>query len=137
MTIICPTCKREVKLIYFGNGLIGLCCDKILYNKSENAPLHAKQTKKEDVKYTSAPEQLYFNRKNSWRTMGIHMNKSLYSTSEVARVFQISRVTVFRWVQEGNIKAYKVGKHIKIPSSEIERLRSKFGLPEDLLFRCL
>jgi excisionase family DNA binding protein len=68
---------------------------------------------------------------------GFRMNKSLYSTSEVARVFQISRVTVFRWVQEGNIKAYKVGKHLKIPSSEIERLRSKFGLPEDLLFRRL
>ena len=59
------------------------------------------------------------------------MNKSLYSTSEVARVFQISRVTVFRWVHEGNIKAYKIGKHLKIPSSEIERLWRKFGLPED------
>ena len=65
------------------------------------------------------------------------MNKSLYSTSEVANLFQISRVTVFRWVQDGNVKAYKIGKHIKIPSSEIERLRSKFGLPEDLLFRRL
>jgi excisionase family DNA binding protein len=61
----------------------------------------------------------------------IQMNKSFYSTSEVASVFQISRVTVFRWVQEGNIKAYKVGKHLKIPSSEIERLLKKFGLPED------
>jgi len=65
------------------------------------------------------------------------MNKSLYSTSEVARVFQISRVTVFRWVQDGNIKAYKLGKHIKIPSSEIERLCNKFKLPEDLLYRRL
>ena len=55
------------------------------------------------------------------------MNKSLYSTSEVARVFQISRVTVFRWVQDGNIKAYKLGKHIKIPSSEIERLRNNLN----------
>ena len=59
------------------------------------------------------------------------MNKSVYSTSEVANVFQISRVTVFRWMQEGNIKAYKIGRHLKISSSEIERLWGKFGLPGD------
>jgi len=61
----------------------------------------------------------------------IHVNKSLYSTSEVASLFQISRVTVFRWVRKGNIKAYKIGKHLKIPSSEIKRLCRTFGLPKD------
>jgi hypothetical protein len=65
MTIICPTCKREVKLISFGNGLIGLCCDKILYNKYEYSPFHAKQTGKEDAGYAAIPKQVYFNSKNS------------------------------------------------------------------------
>jgi excisionase family DNA binding protein len=58
------------------------------------------------------------------------MSESLYSTSEVARLFEINRVTIYRWVQEGVVKAYKVGKHLKIPASEVERLWKEFGFPE-------
>ena len=58
------------------------------------------------------------------------MAESLYSTSEVARLFEINRVTIYRWVQEGVVKAYKVGKHLKIPASEVERLWKQFGFPE-------
>ena len=58
------------------------------------------------------------------------MAESLHSTSEVARLFEINRVTIYRWVQEGVVKAYKVGKHLKIPSSEVERLWKEFGFPE-------
>ena len=57
------------------------------------------------------------------------MSESLYSTSEVARLFEINRVTIYRWVQEGVVKAYKVGKHLKIPASEVERLWKEFGFP--------
>jgi excisionase family DNA binding protein len=60
----------------------------------------------------------------------IDMAESLYSTSEVARLFEINRVTIYRWVQEGVVKAYKVGKHLKIPASEVERLWKEFGFPE-------
>jgi excisionase family DNA binding protein len=59
------------------------------------------------------------------------MADSLYSTSEVARLFEINRVTIYRWVQEGVVKAYKVGKHLKIPASEVERLWREFGFPEE------
>ena len=58
------------------------------------------------------------------------MAESLYSTSEVARLFEINRVTIYRWVQEGVVNAYKVGKHLKIPASEVERLWKEFGFPE-------
>jgi excisionase family DNA binding protein len=58
------------------------------------------------------------------------MAESLYSTSEVARLFEMNRVTIYRWVQEGVVKAYKVGKHLKIPASEVERLWREFGFPE-------
>src|SRR5512137_53554 len=59
----------------------------------------------------------------------ISMPDSLYSTSEVARLFEINRVTIYRWVQEGVVKAYKVGKHLKIPASEVDRLWKEFGFP--------
>ncbi|MCX5854496.1 MAG: helix-turn-helix domain-containing protein [Deltaproteobacteria bacterium] len=57
------------------------------------------------------------------------MSESLYSTSEVARLFNINRVTVYRWVREGVVTAFKVGKPLKIPFSEVERLWTKFGFP--------
>jgi excisionase family DNA binding protein len=57
------------------------------------------------------------------------MSESLYSTADVARLFEINRVTIYRWVQEGVVKAYKVGKHLKIPASEVERLWKEFGFP--------
>ena len=60
----------------------------------------------------------------------INMSESLYSTSAVARLFEINRVTIYLWVKKGIVKAYKVGKHLKIPASEVERLRNKFGFPE-------
>jgi len=58
------------------------------------------------------------------------MSESFYSTSEVARLFEINRVTIYRWVQEGVVKAYKVGKHLKIPISEVDRLWREFGFPD-------
>ncbi|HVO66757.1 MAG TPA: helix-turn-helix domain-containing protein [Syntrophales bacterium] len=58
------------------------------------------------------------------------MSESFYSTSEVAKLFEINRVTIYRWVQEGVVKAYKVGKHLKIPVSEVDRLWREFGFPD-------
>lgn len=34
-TITCPHCSKEVGLVFFGNGWVGVCCDRIVYNKSE------------------------------------------------------------------------------------------------------
>jgi len=53
--------------------------------------------------------------------------KRFYSTSEVANLFKINRVTVYRWAKEGKIKAYPVGKHFKIPRYEVKRLLEEFG----------
>jgi hypothetical protein len=33
--IICVFCGKEVKLIRFGDGWVGQCCDKIIYNNKE------------------------------------------------------------------------------------------------------
>jgi len=65
MTIMCPTCKREVKLISFGNGLIGLCCDKIHYNKSDKSVFYTKQIEKEAANNAIVPKHFDFSSKNS------------------------------------------------------------------------
>ena len=55
------------------------------------------------------------------------MAKMFFSTSEVAELFNVNRVTIYRWVKEGMVKGYKVGKHLKIPLIEVERLKKDFG----------
>jgi len=55
------------------------------------------------------------------------MAKLFFSTSEVADLFNVNRVTIYRWVKEGMVKGYKVGKHLKIPLAEVERLKREFG----------
>ncbi len=31
-TIKCPFCNKTVALVFFGNGWVGTCCDRVLYN---------------------------------------------------------------------------------------------------------
>ena len=61
------------------------------------------------------------------------MKESLYSTSEVAMFFKVNRVTIYRWIKKGKVKAYKIGKHHKISISEVVRLLKKFGFPESAI----
>ena len=61
------------------------------------------------------------------------MTEALYSTSEVAMLFNVNRVTIYRWVKEGKINAYKIGRHHKIPVSEVVRLLRKFGFSESAI----
>ena len=56
------------------------------------------------------------------------MEKTFYSTSEVADLFGISRVTVYRWVKNGKIQSFGLGKNLKIPLFEIKRLLQEFGI---------
>jgi len=49
MVVVCDICKKEVKLIIFGNGLVGVCCDKVLYNSADKSQFDMKPDKKKDV----------------------------------------------------------------------------------------
>lgn len=53
------------------------------------------------------------------------MNEFL-STVEAAKILGLSRVTLFKWIKSGEIKAVKVGRNYIIPRSEIMD-RSKKG----------
>jgi len=37
MAIIYYLCKKEVKIVSFGKGFVGLCCNNILYNSADNS----------------------------------------------------------------------------------------------------
>ena len=45
--------------------------------------------------------------------------KNFFSTAEVAKILNVTRVTVFRWIKDGSIKANKIGRNYVIPHEEI------------------
>jgi excisionase family DNA binding protein len=56
------------------------------------------------------------------------MIKEYYSTMEVAKIFRVSRIAVFKWAQEGKIQATKVGKNYIIPHfAVLEKLGKTIG----------
>ena len=61
------------------------------------------------------------------------MSKLFYSTSEVAVLFDMNRVTIYRWVKEGKIGSYKIGRRHKIPISEVVRLLREFGFSDSAI----
>ena len=46
----------------------------------------------------------------------------MYTVTEVANKFSVSRQTVLKWIKTGEIKAVKVVKVYRIPKEEIDRL---------------
>lgn len=58
------------------------------------------------------------------------MAKTFYSTSEIAGMLGVNRVTAYRWIKDGKIKAYGIGKHWKIPVSEVFRFFRASGFSE-------
>lgn len=54
--------------------------------------------------------------------MAIKPKVNFYSSTQVADKLNISRQTVFRKIKDGKIKAVKVGKNYKIPTTEVARI---------------
>lgn len=46
----------------------------------------------------------------------------MYTVTEVANKFSVSRQTVLKWIKTGKIKAVKVVKVYRIQNEEIDRL---------------
>jgi len=49
MAIVCYLCKKEVDIISFGTGFVGVCCNRVLYNYAAKPQFDVKQEKKKDI----------------------------------------------------------------------------------------
>ena len=45
------------------------------------------------------------------------------SVKEVSKIFSLSTRTVWRWIADGKLDAIKIGRSVRIPTSEVERLK--------------
>lgn len=54
------------------------------------------------------------------------MNKQLLRVNEAALVLNVSRWTVYRWVEEGKLNATKIGKQsLRVIGSSVDKLISE------------
>ena len=44
-----------------------------------------------------------------------------YTIKEVAEMLKVAYLTVYRWVKDGKIEAYKLGKEYRIKKTDIEK----------------
>ena len=53
------------------------------------------------------------------------MTKDFYTTKELAEILGTSRITIFRKIKIGQIKAIKVGRNFAIEKKELENILGK------------
>ena len=59
---------------------------------------------------------------NVVQKMDKNRGDKMYTVTEVAKMFSVSRQTVLKWINNGKINAVKVVKVYRIPKEEIDRL---------------
>lgn len=53
--------------------------------------------------------------------------KQEFTTTEVAKILGMSRPTLMRMIDRGEVEFRKVGKHHRIPASAIQKLHDRMG----------
>jgi len=49
------------------------------------------------------------------------IEKEFYLVEELAKKLRVSNMTIYRYIQAGKIKAYKIGKEFRISSEEYKK----------------
>jgi len=62
MAIVCYLCKREVEIMSFGNGFLGICCNKVMYNSTDKSPFDMKPDVKKDISMHPSHPEKWFNK---------------------------------------------------------------------------
>lgn len=57
------------------------------------------------------------------------MEDKVYTAEEVARMFQISKYTVYNLIKRGELKAFKIGNKIRIEEIELEKYKESSQVP--------
>lgn len=47
-------------------------------------------------------------------------DEQYYTIEEVAKTLKVVYLTVYRWIQDGKLKAYKAGKQYRIKKEDLE-----------------
>ena len=50
------------------------------------------------------------------------MTTTFYTPEELATMLKVTRQAVYKWIQQGHLEAVRIGRTVRIPSDEVERL---------------
>ena len=50
------------------------------------------------------------------------MADAFYTPDELAALLKVTRQAIYNWVQQGRMEAVRIGRTVRIPGEEVERL---------------
>ncbi len=50
------------------------------------------------------------------------MAEAFYTPEELATMLKVTRQAVYNWIQQGHMEAVRIGRTVRIPSEEVERV---------------
>lgn len=58
--------------------------------------------------------------------------KSLYTTGEIARLCQVTKRTVIKWIDSGKLKAHRLpgGRHRRVAARDLAEFMKGYGIPD-------
>ena len=52
-------------------------------------------------------------------------NEQYYTIEEVAKMLKVVYLTVYRWIQDGKLRAYKAGKQYRISGTDLDKFMER------------
>jgi len=53
-------------------------------------------------------------------------NEQYYTIEELAKMLKVAYLTVYRWIQDGKLKAYKAGKQYRVKKEDLNRFITSY-----------
>ena len=50
------------------------------------------------------------------------MADTFFTPDELASLLKVTRQAIYNWIQQGRIEAVRIGRTVRIPAEEVERL---------------
>ena len=50
------------------------------------------------------------------------MADKFYTPDELAALLKVTRQAIYNWIQQGRMEAVRIGRTVRIPADEVERL---------------
>lgn len=60
------------------------------------------------------------------------MADAFYTPEELAAMLKVTRQAIYNWIQQGHMESVRIGRTVRIPSEEVERLLREGRTPRKI-----
>lgn len=54
-----------------------------------------------------------------------------YTIEEIAKMLKVAYLTVYRWIQDGKLVAYKAGKQYRVKKEDLDKFITSYKVKND------